>query len=179
MRALLVIDVQEGLLQLTDSNQTVASIKQIMNDFQAKKEPIIAMRHFDEAEGSPVQKGTSGVNLHPDIEANVDHIVEKQTPSAFFNTSLQPLLEQLKIDHVTIVGYNTEFCCQFTAIAAYDRGYQVTFIEEATGTVNTAEDYELPDLNVQDFVETVLHQSGVIEVLNLEEYQDHYKPIHT
>ena len=78
------------------------------------------------------------------------------------------------MDHVFITGFNTEFCCQFTAIAAYDRGYQVTFIENATGTVNDENVYEMSRLNIRDFVGTVLHWSNVIEVLDLEEYEEIY-----
>ena len=36
----------------------------------------------------------------------------------------------------------TEFYCMFTAIAAFDRGFKVTFIENPTGTVNTEETYK-------------------------------------
>lgn len=62
----------------------------------------------------------------------------------------------------------------FTAIAAYDRGYKVTFIENATGTVNNADTYEMEGLDIRDFVGTVLHWSDVIEVLDYEEYVEEY-----
>ena len=63
----------------------------------------------------------------------------------------------------------------FTAIAAFDRGYKVTFIENATGTVNNDETYEMQGLDIKDFVGTVLHWSNVIEVLDYEEYVEEYK----
>ncbi|GAB3807359.1 hypothetical protein GCM10028868_37170 [Virgibacillus kimchii] len=62
----------------------------------------------------------------------------------------------------------------FTAITGFDRGYQITFIEDATGTVNTDETYEMRGLDIRDFVGTVLHWSDVIEVLNYEEYVETY-----
>ena len=43
--------------------------------------------------------------------------------------------------HLFITGFSKEFCYMFTAIAAFDRGVNVTFIENATGTVNTDETY--------------------------------------
>ena len=104
-----------------------------------------------------------------------DVVIEKETPSAFFQTSLARKLEALEVDHLFIVGFNTEFCCQFTAIAAYDRGYQVTFIEEATGTINDSTVYEMQGLDIRDFVGTVLHWSDVIEVLDQDEYWELYK----
>ena len=63
----------------------------------------------------------------------------------------------------------------FTAIAAFDRGYKVTYIEDATGTVNTAQTYDMPGLDIKDFVGTVLHWSDVIEVLYYDEYVERYQ----
>ena len=102
-------------------------------------------------------------------------MIEKQTPSSFFNTNLTEVLDKSAVDHVFITGFNTEFCCMFTAISAFDRGYKVTFLENATGTVNTSETYEIPGLDVRDFVGTVLDWSGAIEVMDFEEYVEKYK----
>ena len=101
-------------------------------------------------------------------------MIEKHTPSSFYQTNLAEHLEELAVDHLFITGFNTEFCCMFTAIAAYDRGYKVTFIEDATGTVNTDETYEMKGLDIRDFVGTVLHWSETIEVLDYEEYEKEY-----
>jgi len=46
----------------------------------------------------------------------------------------------------------------FTAIAAFDRGFNVTFIENATGTVNTDATYEMKGLGKRDFVGNVLNR---------------------
>ncbi len=62
----------------------------------------------------------------------------------------------------------------FTAISAFDRGFKVTFIEDATGTVNNDETYEMKGLDIKDFVGTVLHWSDLIEVLDFEEYVEIY-----
>ncbi|WP_318837467.1 cysteine hydrolase family protein [Psychrobacillus glaciei] len=113
--------------------------------------------------------------MHPSIKEYADIVIEKKKPRAFFQTDLSEKLKQLGVDHLFITGFSTEFCCQFTAIADYDRGYQVTFIEDATGTVNDEATYEMKGLDVKDFVGTVLQRSNVIEVLDLEEYVDHYK----
>ena len=75
------------------------------------------------------------------------------------------------MDELVIIGLNTEFCCLFTAIAAYDRGFKVVFVEDATATVNNGEVYEMSDLDIPDFIGTVLHWSGSIEVLDMEEYK--------
>ncbi|MBO1910209.1 isochorismatase family protein [Sporosarcina sp. 6E9] len=133
------------------------------------------MRHFDDEEASPLYKGSAGSELHSSIKEYADLVIEKQTPSPFLNTNLATVLEKLGVKHLFITGFNTEFCCMFTAIAAFDRGYKVTFLENATGTVNTDETYEMKGLDIRDFVGTVLHWSDAVEVLDYEEYVDEYK----
>lgn len=146
----------------------------VIKDFKRRNEPVICVRHTDKVEESPLVSDSEGAQFYPEFLRYADHLVEKHTPSSFFETSLHDLLQALDVDHITIIGFNTEFCCQFTAIAAYDRGYEVTFIENATGTVNDADNYEMPGLDIRDFVGTVLDWSGVIEVLDFEEYEQKY-----
>ncbi|MBP3039560.1 isochorismatase family protein [Bacillaceae bacterium Marseille-Q3522] len=85
------------------------------------------MRHIDDIEESPLYKGSVGSELHRSLKDYADYVLEKQTPSSFFNTGLSKLLEKLEVNHLFITGFNTEFCCMFTAISAFDRGYNVTF----------------------------------------------------
>ncbi|MGN7385777.1 cysteine hydrolase family protein [Sporosarcina sp. SAFN-015] len=175
MEALLVIDVQNGIVDSGDFNAELNLITNIIGDFTGKGKPVIFIRHFDDIEESPLYRGSVGSELHPSIKRFAEVVVEKQTPSSFFKTKLAGLLEELEVDHVFITGFNTEFCCLFTAISAFDRGFKVTFIEDATGTANTDETYEMPGLDIRDFVGTVLHWSEVIEVLDYEEYVEAYK----
>lgn len=175
MKALLVIDVQNGLVNLGDFDAELAKIETMIMDFKREKYPVIFTRHVDDIEESPLYKGSEGSHLHHSLQAYADDVIEKQTPASFYQTELVDVLEKWGVDHLFITGFNTEFCCQFTAISAFDRGYSVTFIEDATGTVNTKETYEMEGLDIRDFVGTVLHWSNVIEVLDYEEYVDVYK----
>lgn len=175
MRALLVIDVQNVIVDFKDFQEELNKIERIIQDFKEKGEPVIFIRNVDDEETSHFYKGSPSSELHPSLKDYADVVVKKKTPSAFFQTDLAEKLEQLNVDHVFITGFNTEFCCQFTAIAAYDRGYEVTFIEDATGTVNDGTTYEMDGLDIKDFVGTVLHWSHVIEVLDVEEYVEEYR----
>ena len=175
MQALLVIDVQNGIVNFGDFQEELSLMENVIQDFKSDERPVIFVRHFDDEEESPLYKGSAGSELHSSIKEYADLVIEKQTPSSFYNTNLATVLEELGVKHLFITGFNTEFCCMFTAIAAYDRGYEVTFIENATGTVNTDETYEMKGLDIRDFVGTVLHWSDVIEVLDYEEYVEEYK----
>lgn len=174
MRALLVIDVQNGLVNSGDFSKEILLMEKVIKDFKNDNSPVIFMRHFDDTEDSPLQRGSNASELHSSIKDYADHVIEKQTPSSFHNTKLNDLLKEKEIDHLFITGFNTEFCCMFTAISAFDRGYKVTFIEDATATVNTDETYEMSGLDIKDFVGTVLHWSNVIEVLDYDEYVEEY-----
>ena len=175
MKALVVIDVQNGIVNFGDFQDELSLIENVIKDFKENGSPVIFIRHVDDVEDSPLFRGSVGSELHSSLKEYAEYVIEKQTPSSFFNTNLSDTLEQLGVKHLFITGFNTEFCCMFTAIAAFDRGFEVTFIENATGTVNTDETYEMKGLDIRDFVGTVLHWSDVIEVLDYEEYVEEYK----
>ncbi|WP_284140259.1 isochorismatase family protein [Virgibacillus sp. LDC-1] len=175
MKALLVIDVQNGIVNHNDFREELDRIETIITDFKRDSSQIICMRHLVDDDRSPLYKESEGSELLPFIQEAADHIVIKKTPSSFFKTGLEELLIQFQVKHLFIVGFNTEFCCMFTAIAAYDRGFDVTFVEDATGTVNDGNTYEMSGLDIRDFVGTVLHWSDAIEVLDFEEYVEKYR----
>lgn len=175
MKALLVIDVQNVIVECKDFQLELNNIEGIIQDFKTEGAPVIFIRNIEEDETGSFYKEAPSSELHHSLKRYADITIEKKTPSAFFQTELSSQLEQLGVDHLFITGFNTEFCCQFTAIAAYDRGYKVTFIEDATGTVNDEVTYEMKGLDVRDFVGSVLHWSNVIEVLDVEEYSEKYQ----
>lgn len=174
MKALLVIDAQNAIIESKDFLPELTNIEKVIKDFKNKNLPVIFVRNISDREDSPFYKQSESSKLYSPLEKYADTIIEKKTPSSFYQTNLQAELEKLRVKHIFITGFNTEFCCQFTSIAAYDRGYQVTFIENATGTVNDETTYEMEGLDIRDFVGTVLHWSNVIEVLDMEEYNEIY-----
>lgn len=177
MKALLVIDFQNGFLQLGNFRLEKQKVEHLITDFKNKSQPVIFIRHKDENSESPIADGSEGGAIDSDLVQYADALIEKSTPSAFFKTNLQETLHSFGVDHVFITGFNTEYCPQFTAIAAYDRGYQVTFIEDATATVNDDSTYEFPGLDIRDFVGSVLNWSNVIEVLDYDEYVEEYADV--
>lgn len=175
MKALLVIDVQNGIINAGNFDKQLTHIEQMIHDFKERSLPVIFMQHEDDIEESPLYRGCEGAQLHSSLSNYPDYILKKKTPSAFYQTELAGLLERLGVTEVFITGFNTEFCCLFTAISAFDRGYDVTFIEDATGTVNDEETYDMKGLDIPDFVGTALHWSNVIEVLEFDEYIEMYQ----
>ena len=124
MKALLVIDVQNGIVNFGDFKEELSLIENVIKDFKDSNSPVIFMRHLDDAEEIPLFKDSVGSELHSFLKDYADYVLEKQTPSSFFNTELSNTLEKIGVNHLFITGFNTEFCCMFTAISAFDRGFK-------------------------------------------------------
>ncbi len=63
MKALLVIDVQNGIVNFGDFKEELSLIENVIKDFKASNSPVIFMRHLDDAEESPLFKGSVGSEL--------------------------------------------------------------------------------------------------------------------
>ncbi len=60
----------------------------------------------------------------------------KHTYGAFASTSLALELKDMKCDSVVVCGVMTDLCCETTAREAFDRGFIVYFIGDATATTD-------------------------------------------
>lgn len=174
-KALIVLDVQYGITSLKDFTVQLGKIEAVIADFEQQHEPIIYMKHVDyDQEGSSLfYKNVE--NLEIIMGTGQYPVMEKSKPSAFSNPELRTWLHEHQVEHVFIVGFNMEYCCLFTAITAEHEGFKVTLIEDATGSVNTAETYEMPGLDIQDFLGSILNWSNCIEVLYVDEYKEMYR----
>lgn len=169
MKALLVIDVQNGFLKLGNFEKEIENIKTLIKKFKENKEPVILFKHIDENENSPIFYNSENSKIESEILKNGDFVLEKKFPNSFKDTKLEKILKENNVDEVYIAGFNTEYCILFTSICATDRNYKVTLIEDASGTVNKGEVYEYENLDIRDFISTILDWSEMLQVLNTEE----------
>lgn len=63
-------------------------------------------------------------------------IIHKATRSAFTGTSLDQRMRMTGIDTIVLVGAATDICVASTARGAWDLGYKVVLIDDATATFN-------------------------------------------
>ncbi len=169
MEALLVIDTQNGLLDKKDFSEEIRKIKNLIAYFKNNNSIVIFTKHIDRDEKSIFYEGSYSSEILEDFKEHPNYVITKETPDSFFNTNLDSILKELNIDHIFICGFNTEYCCLFTAISAFTRGYKVTFVEDATGSVCDENTYEMPGLDIRDFIGSILNWSNVIEDLYCEE----------
>ncbi|MEC2225045.1 isochorismatase family cysteine hydrolase [Heyndrickxia coagulans] len=174
MKALLVLDMQNGILEMKDFSEERNKIKNIIKRFKDAKDLVVLTKHIDKDPNSPLAENNEKSDIDKEFAQYADLTITKTTPSAFFGTKLDSILKEKNIDHLYITGFNTEYCCLFTAITAFEKGYKVTFIEDATGTVNDDDTYEMKGLDINDFVGCILDWSGIIEVLYYEEFEEQY-----
>lgn len=78
MKALLVIDVQNGIVNFADFNEEISTMEKVINDFKEKNLPVIFIRHLDEIKESPLYKGSAGSELHQSLRNYADYVVEKR-----------------------------------------------------------------------------------------------------
>lgn len=173
MKALLAIDMQKALInEQYDLGDRVNNMENVLKDSANKGLPVFLIQHISENKEDPFYLNGSGAEIYPPFKKYGTEIIQKETPSAFFQTNLLEKCQAYNVDELVIIGLNTEFCCLFTAIAAYDRGFKVVFLEDATATVNNGEVYEMKDLDIPDFIGTVLHWSQTMDVLDMDAYQE-------
>lgn len=154
-RALLVIDVQNeyftGALPITHPAGHLEQILDVMDAARGKVPTIVVQHHFPSPDKPFFQKGTPGWELHPDVaERPCDELIEKTLPGAFTDTPLETWLREHDISTVTIAGYMTHMCCDTTARQAVHCGFDVEFLEDATGTLdlsNTAGEVTAEELH--------------------------------
>jgi maleamate amidohydrolase len=95
--------------------------------------------------GSPMGAWPSG--LEPDA---AEVVISKQYPSAFFGTSLAPMLAAQGIDTLIITGVTTSGCIRATCVDACSHGFITIVVSDAVGDRHPApHDTNLFDMNAK------------------------------
>jgi nicotinamidase-related amidase len=142
--ALLVIDVQreyfDGALPITHPVGHLENILKVMDAAAKASIPIAVIRHHQPDLESPIFRMSSEMwQLHPEVEdRHRDMLIDKQLPGAFTGTELGDWLASMSAESVCIVGYMTHMCCDTTARQCFHHGLNVSFLSDATGTLDVA-----------------------------------------
>ncbi|MGI4863207.1 MAG: isochorismatase family protein [Janthinobacterium lividum] len=145
--ALVLIDLQNGILQMPvvgSVSEILANAAKLVAAFRQAELPIVLVTVDptknpsglrNEAKRPPI--GTlpaSWFELAPEIKAEPGDIrITKYTWGAFHNTD-NSLDEELKKRHVTgivLAGVSTSIGVESTARAAFERGYNIAFAQDA------------------------------------------------
>ena len=137
--ALLVIDVQEALLEENPyhKEELIQNINTLIRLYRSKKSPIFFIRH-DGGKGDTLAYGEVGWQLAKTLDYKDEPIIDKKYNSAFKNTNLESSLKALKINHLVLVGMQTEYCVDATLKSAFEKGYQCDVIKGCTSTYDNS-----------------------------------------
>jgi nicotinamidase-related amidase len=149
-QALIVIDVQNeyitGQLPIVHPivEASLERIGQAMDAAAAADTRIVLVRHSEpDATGGIFVPGTPEWELCKNVaERPHDALVDKKLPGSFTGTDLEAWLRARDVGHVVIAGYMTHMCVDTTARQAMHLGFDVTVLDDATGTVDISD--ELP-----------------------------------
>lgn len=146
--ALVLIDLQEDFFEhgypRKTRTQLCSSINQLSEIFRTQELPVIWVRQeyskdFNDApprlkqQGSKITvEGDSGSQILSELNVETDDIqIVKKRFSAFFQTELNTILQNLKVNTIVIAGANTHACVLSTVQDAYNRDYQLILVPQA------------------------------------------------
>jgi nicotinamidase-related amidase len=136
--ALVLIDCQntyrEGVMQLEGVEPALAECAKLLERARKAGTPVIHIQH-DDGPGGPYDT-KSHIGAIADVVAPVagEKVITKAYPSSFEKTDLDAELKRLGVEDLVIAGFMTHVCVNSTARAAFNHGYRVTVVGNATAT---------------------------------------------
>jgi len=138
-KALVIIDMIKdhltpgSLLEVPRAREVVPALRKRIDDARASGVPVIYVVDEHEADdpdldawGTHAVKGSVGTEVWDDIApAPGDHIVKKPTYSAFCESNLGAVLDELRVDTLVLTGCLTEIGIMATATDAMQQGFAV------------------------------------------------------
>ena len=144
--ALIVVDLQKGIVGLTTAHPISEVIKQasaLADAFRAHDLPVVLVNVTGGAPGRTEQSRNLGelpadwADLIPELKQQPsDHLVTKKTWGAFTSTGLEDHLKALGVTQVVIVGVATTAGVESTARYAHDSGFNVLLAVDAMTDVS-------------------------------------------
>ena len=140
-RALLIIDVQQGLCEgegaAWDCANVIARINRVAAHARASGVPVVFIQH--EGQGGYLAHGSRAWQLADGLLAEPDDLrVRKTTPDSFLRTDLQALLSARGVSELIVCGMHSEFCVDTTTRRALALGYPVTLVADAHTSAGNA-----------------------------------------
>lgn len=163
--ALIIVDMSNGFTSPDsplggDFAQVVEVNNRLIAFFSENQWPIFcsSVVYYNEQQASVFRSRLPDLNiLTPDshwvgIDARLHfpngyHRIEKQLPSAFFQSELQALLQQSSCDSCVVTGLTTSGCVRATAVDALQNNYPTVVISNACGDRN----HEAHKASLHDF----------------------------
>ncbi len=137
--ALVVVDMQKAFADPAwgprNNPGCERNVAALIDDFRARGELVVFVRHDSEEAGSSLAPGTPGNALQDVVTGEPDVLVTKSVNSSFIGEpDLDGWLRERGIERIAVCGIQTNMCCETTARHGGNLGYDVRFVLDATHT---------------------------------------------
>jgi nicotinamidase-related amidase len=177
---LLVIDMLNDFLEKWPAGQKqalVRSVNELVEMMRQSGNPVIWVRQefepdlrdaFPEMKKKGISitiRGTAGCEIISELAISPsDPVVIKKRYSAFYNTSLDQILDRLRPDALILAGINTHACVRMTAIDAYQRDWEVILAADCVGS-HDREHHDISLKYMKDKITSVMTNEEIRSVL--------------
>jgi nicotinamidase-related amidase len=189
--AILVIDMLNdfinGKLRLEGVEKIIPNIQTLLDIARLHDIPIVYCNdsHLPNDRelkiwGKHAIKGTKGAQVIKELKPiPKDHVITKNTYSAFFNTKLKDLLQSLYqgkgADSLIITGIHTDICVKHTVYDAFIHGYNITVVEDGVKALPLVdkriikymkEKYAIEVKKIKDILKQITNNKQTLNVFN-------------
>ena len=135
--ALLVIDVQNGVVGGTHERDTVvANVSTLVDRARQEEVPVVWVQHSSEH----LSPGSDPWRIVPELSPDdAEPLVAKTYTDSFDETTLETVLSDLGVGRLVVVGAQTDECVRSTLHGALVRGYDATLVGDAHTTEDLTE----------------------------------------
>ena len=135
--ALLVVDVQNGVVEGTPERDTVvANVGGLVEKARREQVPVVWVQHSDEG----LARGSDEWRIVPELSPDdAEPLVAKTYADSFDETTLETVLSDLGVGRLVVVGAQTDECVRSTLHGALVRGYDATLVGDAHTTEDLTE----------------------------------------
>ncbi|MEW6760599.1 MAG: cysteine hydrolase family protein [Pseudomonadota bacterium] len=137
--ALILIDLQQCMASLEagerNNPDAEANIAALLEAWRGRGAPIVHVRHIWRSPTSGFAPGQPGALFQPAFSPRAgEHVVEKNVPDAFVNSTLERWLRVRGIEQVVVVGVSTNISVECSVRSAGNLGFRVAVVDDATFT---------------------------------------------
>jgi nicotinamidase-related amidase len=143
----MINDFVTGVFKSERAAKIIPGIRALLDHARKQKAPVIYATdahlpgvdpEFD-VWGSHAEAGSWGAEIVDELKPKKsDFRVFKRRYSAFWETGLDQMLRDLKVDTVILTGVVTDICIQHTAADAFFRGYRIIVPKDCVEAVDAA-----------------------------------------
>lgn len=139
-QTLLIIDAQQELIEgnqeesaVYNKEQLIENINLVIEKAKQSEVPIVFVRDLDVAEGQG-----KGFQVHEEINVPADsRLFDKTATNSFHGTGLLDHLQSQNVEHVVIMGCQTQHCIDSAVRTATISGLDITLVGDGHSTTDS------------------------------------------